>query len=269
MKHFRWALIICICLCSTLALGDSINFTDAFSGDFYNFASAQLTFHGITLTGYYWNGKTWTTQGVTLIGRNEPASQSIDHGIGICVAQGVNGNEDCNDGDQNEISNQKYQEILQISKAPGTLPWTTLGLSSLDLNGNDKPIEHGQLYSSNLNPYDTSFPSDVLVNGARVSFICEFLDGGIVPGTTPKGTCTSAGGGTPPNSEEPDLSFGPDSDSFLYLQAFNSIEGKNNNDFLLRSIGDPSTQVPEPGSIALLATGLAAASLSIKRKFRG
>lgn len=288
MKHFRWeALALMAVLVVSTASASTIDFTGAFSGPFFQFNAngtnaqgtvitlngAQITYMGITLTGYYWNGSAWTTQGVNLIGRNAPAGQSIDHGIGVCVALGVSGNEDCNDGDQNEISNQKYQEILQISKAPGTLPWTTLGLSSLDVNGNDKPVEHGQLYSSNLNPNEAGFPTVAMANVAgKVSFICEFLNGAIQAGTNPAPTCTSANGGTPPNSEEPDLSFGPNSDAYLFLQALNSVDDpthKNNNDFLIRSIGDPGTQVPEPSSLMLLATGLAGASLGIRRKFRG
>ncbi len=271
MSRLRWALLSCVVIFAVSAAAD-VDFstllppgtvqiaTAGIAGITVN-SHASITIGGITITGYYWNstaGK-WTSDGVELIGRNEQ-KVSPDHGIGICNPD--EGLTAClTDGEINEISNSVHAELFKISKT-SNLPWNKIGLSSLDNNPNPPgaaSLERGQLFASNL---DVSALTEILADSAGTPMLCDFDVAG-----KNGGTCTIGPGGPFADLEEPDITFPDNSSSFLYLQA-NNPSGVKDNDYLLRSVGDP-TFVPEPGSLSLFATGLAAASFAIRRKLRG
>lgn len=290
MRQLRWVIavmalaVFCI---STMWADTTVNFTDAFAPDtFVQFNSngtnvngaiislngAQLTWQGITVTGYWFNGSHWVTDGVNLVGRNVSAQISPDRGIGVCNPSEMTNAACPVDGNFNEISNQIKPEIIQVSRGTALENYKGVGISSLDNNSDaigigTPPVEHGRVFSSDLEA--SALTNGNLASIAGMNLLCGFSITGI--NQPSPGPCTLLNA---PIGPEPDIGFvTPSTNNYLYLQAldFTDVAGNLNNDFLLRSIlGDPTPPpIPEPSSLVLLATGLAGASIGLKRKFRG
>jgi hypothetical protein len=280
MRRLRWGLVvIVVTVLSSVSWTDTINFTDAFSGSFVQFTTngtnangavislngAQLTYKGITLTGYWFDSSSgkWTTTGVNLVGRNDNTGISPDHGIGVCNPDEMKSGVCPTDGNLNEISNEVRPEILQISRGTAFDNWRGVGLSSLDTNSDDPnaiSFEHGRLFASNLNA--SGFGNADLSKVAGVDLLCGFSISGLFQSSS--GPCVGANLGP-----ELDINFvTPNTSTYLYLQAFDFENNDNfNNDYLLRSLyGDPPP-IPEPGTLMLVTIGLAVASLRLRRWF--
>jgi hypothetical protein len=174
--------------------------------------------------------------------------------------------------DINEIDSIKAQsngngmELIQISLTTRTKTnWNSITFSSLDKNGGSVYVT-GELFAGDSTPGAALNPSNF------ATFLCSFNYDYADPSN---GKCKSPLDHTNLPQFDALLNFNsPVNATYLYVWAplVTTTDGSE-NDFLVRGVnGDvpiPPPSVPEPGSIALLATGLAAASLSIKRKFRG
>ena len=214
-------------------------------GGFLSGNATTVTIGGIAINGYTLNGGANPSNltGAPLFGRNETG----DSGIGICSA-----GESCTvpgGGDSNELSNEKNQEVLRLTLPSGN-SWVSVTLSSLDNNGGGAP-ERGLL----------------LTDGPNNTFtvICAFAGAGPAASGA-LSPCTQTGGtGVEPVFSIPNAYAGS---LHLYFAPFDWLNGTStNNDFLVEAATITST-VPEPGSLALIGSGLLALAGVVRRRTR-
>jgi hypothetical protein len=167
-----------------------------------------------------------------LFQRNEAPN---DQGLGVCNSFD-DGGASClstvpGNGDNNEIDNNGgHQDVIRLDFG-ATAGGLGVVLNSLD--GTSGNIDNFQIFGSNLvNP-------TLAANGSTVFLLAS-------------GSESSAG------SVDPSISL---AGSYRYLYVTTST-GSGDDDFLLRSatgssVPVPPSSVPEPASLALLATGLA------------
>lgn len=277
MRHFRWILAsLALTLFATAVSADSIDFstyvppntTTNISPDYFVVdGTASKTFGAFTVTAWTYSNNKWNQS--TLDGRNDATggvSADNDHGLGVCI-QGYLGCTGQGKENINEIDSINGQmEMLQVSLTSGEKTnWNKVVLSSMDQNDKNKFEDYviANIYAGDDMPSGVSDPSNF------ASLLCAVNWSSVISGSQ----CSS-----PPDHgsylkyDVPYAFKSPINAKYLYIFApLRSDTNGDINDFLLRGLDAdvPNTQVPEPGSIALLATGLAAASLSIKRKFRG
>jgi hypothetical protein len=211
-------------------------------GGFLAGNATTVTIGGIAINGYTLSGGSNPSNLVAapLFGRHETG----DSGIGICSA-----GESCTvpgGGDSNELSNEHNQEVLRLTLPSGST-WLSVTLSSLDNNGGGAP-ERGLIL--------TDGPNNTF------SVICAFAGAG--PAASGSLTsCTQSGGtGVEPVFSIPTTYAGS---LHLYFAPFDWLNGTNtNNDFLVQAASISST-VPEPGSLALIGSGLIAIAGAVRR----
>jgi hypothetical protein len=201
----------------------------------------SVTLDGITAYAYYNDGSGWSES--YLIARDE----TNDHGLGVC-SEGIADN--CNvggtgDGDDNELSQLDYLEAILLEKPDDDSVWTGIWLSSLDNNSGStsQGLEDGKLYWGDSNDIAT------LLGGPSSSFTYPAFGGSAVEGSLP-------------------LPGGFDS-SAQYLLFIPGGSLGANNDYLVWGVdlegGQFDQPVPEPATLLLLGTGLAAVARSRRR----
>ncbi|MBV9609702.1 MAG: PEP-CTERM sorting domain-containing protein [Acidobacteria bacterium] len=207
--------------------------------------ATTTTIGGIVIDGYTLSGGTGPSNlsAAPLFGRNEGTA---DQGIGICSV-----GETCTvpgGGDSNELSNETNQEVLRLTLPSGN-SWVSVALSSLDNNGGGTP-ERGLL----------------LTDGPNNTFtvICAFAGGGPAASGV-LSPCSQAGGtSVAPVFAIPTAYAGS---LHLYFVPFDWNGHNTNNDFLVAGATITST-VPEPGSLALMGSGLLALAGAVRRRIR-
>jgi hypothetical protein len=163
-------------------------------------------------------------------------NETNDHGLGVCSE----GDTACKSGggDVNELTNAADQEAIRLTRPVNTI-WTSLWVSSLDSGGSNN-AERGILLWSN--------------SSSSFSFGNSFAFGfGDFPASAVEGdllTLAAAAG------------FDPTARYVLFINdPANGAAGDGaNNDYLVwkGATAPPQLQVPEPGSMALLAVALGA-----------
>jgi PEP-CTERM motif len=204
---------------------------------------------GITGSAWYLNdpevnGGVWTA--TQLIARNEnPDGSGDDHGLGVCSPGENSGDHDCNiegsgGGDDNELSQLVNQEAILLERPDGT-QWTGLWLSSLDGNsGSALGNENGRVYWGDSSDIAT------LLNGS----FSEFAFGAGAFSVDPEGQLQ--------------LPAGLAAAQYLLFVADGAVG--ENNDYL---VWGAAVETPEPASLLLLGTGLAASARRLCRRTRG
>ena len=206
MRHLHlWTtLYAAVLLFSVPSHAATVSFDFAGSGGYLG--TSSIGDNGITATGFYNDGSSWTE--ASLFQRDE----TNDHGLGVC-SEGpfwcyVGG------GDVNELSNQWYDEAIRLNKGSNAT-WVELWVSSLDGG------EVGTLYwGDSANVADLLNPSNSFSYQAGV-FGAGIVEGNIlalaaasgfdataqyvlfVPGSpiTPSALCISTGGCTLPDND--------------------------------------------------------------------
>ena len=282
MKHFRWVLLA-LALASfgvPIALADTVDFTSYISptdpthpqyfGNTHDFGPFRVTAWEFTNAV---PGNSWQLS--TLTGRNDNIApiSDIDHGLGVCSAGtgGCDGVDNVNEIDSinAQRGNGLGMELLQIGLTTGAKTnWTNIVFSSLDKNGQLNNYVHGQIFAGDGTPGTMLDPSHF------ATFLCDFT----YDTANPDGACINPLDHTGRPQFDAQLNFrNPINATYLYVWAplrdANDTSGAL-NDFLVRGVTadvpqPPPPDVPEPSSLMLLATGLAGASLGIRRKFRG
>jgi len=276
MKKFRWvlALLALTTFTVSLAFGDTLDFTTLipsttpqtpfYFGNPHDFGPFRVT------AWTFSNTLGW--QQTALTGRNDTGApvSDTDHGVGVC-SQGVGG---CTGVDNiNEIDSVNANrttgngmELIQIGLvAGGSTKWKDITFSSLDKNGVHNDYVEGQVFFGDVNPGAT-----LNVGTLICSFNYDFAN--------PVQMCLSPLDHTGLPEFDAKLTFqNPVQATYLYvwapLRPADETDG-DLNDFLVRGVTadtppPPPPDTPEPSSLVLLATGLAGASIGIKRKFRG
>jgi hypothetical protein len=251
----------------------------------YFFNSSSVSVGGVTVTAWsFTNG--W--QQSELTGRNDiGAGVSLqDHGLGVCTARfgTACGQEDHpNDGIPDylsELDNLKNYELLQISMTDGSKGnWKGIDLSSLDQNGVSGGVIPPNSYSWGQVFYsDTALtPGAIDLPTAFATLLCSFSYDTTKPFPTLPYGCAQHP--TPDATGKYDATvlfmngttLGAVNSQYLYIMAKNVDQGDPPfaappfNDFLLKGVNFDST-IPEPGSLLLLASGLGALSMVMRRK---
>src|SRR5262245_38093617 len=195
---------------------------------------SSLSLNHVTAEAFYLDAGTYVSTNTFLFIRNEPG----DHGLGVCSPLEVP-TAACNPpatyagggGDTNELSNQSKIELIRLKIDDGW-DWTSVSVSSLDGG------EQGKLLYSNSDSL-----SAATINGAGV--VTSFIAGGSTEEFTFPVTGQAAGA------------------KYLYF-----IPGPTgtDNDYL---VWKADVQVPEPGSLLLLAPAIGAILVSGWRRARG
>ena len=282
MKHFRWVLALAFTLCFvSMGFADSIDFSTMIPGttlDHPAYFGNSHDFGPFRVTAWVFSnsvpGNSWQMSELT--GRNDTGApiSDFDHGLGVCGEGPVGTNACTGTVNINELSSITAQrgnglgmELLQIGLVSGaSTKWNSITFSSLDKNGINNNYVQGQLFAGNGTPGTDLDPTHF------ATFLCTFT----YDTATPLGPCNSPLDHTGLPAFDAKLTFLSDINSkYLYIWAplrpANETDGSI-NDFLVRGVDaniPPPPDVPEPSSLMLLATGLAGASLGIRRKFRG
>lgn len=224
------------------ALANTISFVPGSGG---SLGLSSTVIGGITVSGFYYDTTTSSWKAAKLYGRRDGTD---DRGLGICdpkesaaqcTANGVGG------GDYNELSNEAAKELIRLT-LPAGYHWVSVQLSSLDTNGSSNPLvwEHGQLLTSSSGTPGTG------------TAICNFVTGTSF-------SCYGGGGGINPVLS---ISGASANSQYLFLNPYNWQNATyKNNDFLVQA-AVIQANVPEPGSMLLLGSGIAA--LLGRRKLR-
>src|SRR5690242_6549622 len=245
MRKIAVCLLASVLLMVGAAQADTfVNFTPASSGPL---ASSSTTIGGIFVQAYYWNGSSWVSSAthLNLYGRNEPG----ELGLGVCdpSENPVGGTNLCGtaggNGDYNELSNELKPELIRLT-LPNGYQWVSVQVSSLDSN-TSTTLERGTLWASS-----SGTPGSP---GSIGSSVCNFVAGGAV------GTCSTSSSTTPTFT----IAAAFAGSSYLFFEPRDWTGGGNvNNDFLVE--GATIRATPEPASLLLVVTGLAA--IAIRRR---
>ena len=227
MKWSRLALAALALALPQAAHALTIDFSQA--GPAGNLGSNTYTNGPISVSAFYLNGNNYTNalsskRPVTLFVRNEPLH---DMGFGVCSpkeqtssACAFPGKYKGGGGHTNELDNDGTKELIRLQLAPGWT-WNSLLLSSID-------NEHGQLWYSNTPGLSKNFSSFASLYRAY--------------------------DGTP--SESQTLSILGDAADARYLYLVPGPKGSDNDHLLWMASVSQVAQVPEPGTVSLLAIGL-------------
>ena len=227
MKWSRLALAALALALPQAAHALTIDFSQA--GPAGNFGSNTYTNGPVTVSAFYLNGNNYTNalssnRPVTLFVRNEPLH---DMGFGVCSpkeqtssACAFPGKYKGGGGHTNELDNDGTKELIRLQLAPGWT-WNSLLLSSID-------NEHGQLWYSNTPGLSKDFSS--------FASLYRAYDGA--------------------PSESQTLSILGDAADARYLYLVPGPKGSDNDHLLWMASVSQVAQVPEPGTVSLLAIGL-------------
>ena len=212
---------------------------DFSSGPTGNLGTSHVEIMGVSVDGFYWDGDSW--EQANLYRRNE----TNDHGLGVCST-----GEDCAaGGDFNELSNNVNPELIRLTLPAGFF-WTGVGVSSLDTNGGEA-IERGQAFATSNSDPSSLFPiPNTLTPGAFWEFAATADSGAAVEPTFM-------------------VTGGTQFLEFIFFRPFDFSGGatygyNRDNDYLVHTA--TIEPVPEPGTVALFAVGLAGLGLAIRRK---
>lgn len=229
-----------VCASQQVFAAPAINFATMMSmGTFNSGQYDSATVGGVTLDGFVYSGGTTyvSNQGYLWMRNN-----TNDHGIGYCsTGETCGSTTTTGSGDYNELSNEKNNEVIRLTRSNGT-SWSNIFVSSLD-SGGTASNETGTVYWSNTANADLS----TLSTKATFSYsqIAPSVEGsifGLLPGF--------------------DVSA-----KYVYFRA--GPANGTNNDYLVWGVNvNPISvsSVPEPETYAMILAGLGLMGFVARRR---